>query len=56
MSDTVSSWDGDDGATTLYEAPILKPIGNVRDLLSGAEGSVVDSFDPQMTNPNQQGS
>lgn len=51
MSDTVTSRDGDeeDGAKFLYEAPILKPIGNVRDLLAGGQGSGVDAPpDPEL--------
>lgn len=29
-----------------YEKPRLKPLGNARELLAGAEGSIVDSLDP----------
>lgn len=45
MSDTMSTRDGgeEDGSKVPYEAPILKPIGNVRDLLAGGEGSFDDA-------------
>lgn len=35
-----------------YEAPLLTPIGNARDLLAGADGSITDGF-PTEANPNQ---
>jgi hypothetical protein len=57
MSDTVSGRQGgeEDGAQIIYEAPILRPIGNVRDLLAGGDGSNADVFDPTGgLQPNQQ--
>lgn len=37
-----------------YESPVVTPLGNARDLLAGADGSIVDadSADPMLF-PNQ---
>jgi hypothetical protein len=39
-----------------YEPPLLTPLGNARELLAGADGSITDMvIDPENPIPTQQG-
>jgi hypothetical protein len=47
MSDRRKDISLSDDMAEGYETPRLTPLGNARELLAGAEGSVVDALDPE---------